>query len=217
MVYFIFQNFFNKFTMSEGGDIRCKVVIIGEQLVGKTCIVNRFVNDSFSQTPQTVGAGYESKSLNVEGKNVRLQIWDTAGQEQYRSIATSYIRGSNAAIIVYGVDDKQTFESTQQWFETLISIADPGILIYLVANKIDIDREVTKQDGEAKAKACNAKYMEVSAKTGYNVLELFTEISVDYLEKMTRTHAPQTSVTFEKTSVDISSSKNQSQKKGGCC
>lgn len=202
--------------MSEGGDIRCKAVIIGEQLVGKTCIVNRFVNDTFNHTPQTVGAGYESKTLNVQGKNVRLQIWDTAGQEQYRSIATSYIRGSNAAIIVYGVDDKQTFETTQQWYDTLVSIADPGILIYLVANKIDIDREVTKNDGEEKAKKYNAKYIEVSAKTGYNVYELFSEISADYLDKLTKTHAPQTTVTFEKNSVDISKGQQQ-QKKGGCC
>lgn len=202
--------------MSDNGDIRCKVVIIGEQLVGKTCIVNRFVNDTFSYQPQTVGAGYESKTVNVEGKNVRLQIWDTAGQEQYRSIATSYIRGSQAAIIVYGVDDKQTFDTTSQWFETLTSIADSGILIYLVANKIDLDREVNKAEGEERAQAFKAKYMEVSAKTGYNVYELFTEISVDFLEKNKKVNSPQKTVTFEKPPVDISSS-NQKQKKGGCC
>merc|ERR1712112_389047 len=133
-----------------------KLVFLGEQSVGKTSLITRFMYDSFDNTYQaTIGIDFLSKTMYLEDRTVRLQLWDTAGQERFRSLIPSYIRDSTVAVVVYDV------------------------IIMLVGNKTDLSdkRQVSTDEGERKAKELNVMFIETSAKAGYNVKQLFRRVA----------------------------------------
>mmetsp|Transcript_8964 Transcript_8964/g.26926 ORF Transcript_8964/g.26926 Transcript_8964/m.26926 type:complete len:213 (+) Transcript_8964:299-937(+) len=157
-----------------------KLVFLGDQSVGKTSIITRFMYDKFDNNYQaTIGIDFLSKTMYLEDRTVRLQLWDTAGQERFRSLIPSYIRDSSVAVVVYDVVNRTTFLNTSKWIEEVRTERGSDVILVLVGNKTDqIDkRQVSTEEGEAKAKEHDIMFIETSAKAGFNVKALFRKIA----------------------------------------
>ena len=157
-----------------------KLVFLGEQSVGKTSLITRFMYDSFDTTYQTtIGIDFLSKTIYLEDRTVRLQLWDTAGQERFRSLIPSYIRDSRVAVVVYDITNSASFHLTSRWIDDVRTERGSDVIIALVGNKTDIrvQRQVSTKEGERKAKEVNAMFIETSAKAGYNVKQLFRRLA----------------------------------------
>ncbi|EQB59315.1 Ras-related protein Rab-6B [Colletotrichum siamense] len=166
-----------------------KLVFLGEQSVGKTSLITRFMYDSFDNMYQaTIGIDFLSKArfpttsgctMYLEDRTVRLQLWDTAGQERFRSLIPSYIRDSSVAVVVYDISNAKSFQNTKKWIDDVRAERGNDVIIVLVGNKTDLNdkREVTTQQGEEEAKKNNLMFVETSAKLGHNVKTLFKRIA----------------------------------------
>lgn len=171
--------------MSGGGEFgnplrKFKLVFLGEQSVGKTSLITRFMYDSFDNTYQaTIGIDFLSKTMYLEDRTIRLQLWDTAGQERFRSLIPSYIRDSSAAIVVYDITNANSFQQTSKWIDDVRTERGTDVIIMLVGNKTDLSdkRQVSTEEGERKAKELNVMFIETSAKAGYNVKQLFRRVA----------------------------------------
>ncbi|CAB1421994.1 unnamed protein product [Pleuronectes platessa] len=169
--------------MSSAGDFgnplrKFKLVFLGEQSVGKTSLITRFMYDSFDNTYQaTIGIDFLSKTMYLEDRTIRLQLWDTAGQERFRSLIPSYIRDSAAAVVVYDITNVNSFQQTTKWIDDVRTERGGDVIIMLVGNKTDLadKRQVSIEEGERKAKELNVMFIETSAKAGYNVKQITTE------------------------------------------
>jgi small GTP-binding protein len=153
-----------------------KFVVMGSSGVGKTCILKRLIDDQFpvDESP-TIGADYVSKVEEVDGQSVRLQIWDTAGQEKFRSIAKSYFRGALGAILVYDITDRASFDELGGWLGDVHQFCDPNAFVALVGNKRDLADRRAVPCAEARRFAADhgLTYLEASALGGENVAEAF--------------------------------------------
>ncbi|XP_026227601.1 ras-related protein Rab-6A isoform X1 [Anabas testudineus] len=166
--------------MSSAGDFgnplrKFKLVFLGEQSVGKTSLITRFMYDSFDNTYQaTIGIDFLSKTMYLEDRTIRLQLWDTAGQERFRSLIPSYIRDSAAAVVVYDITNVNSFQQTTKWIDDVRTERGSDVIIMLVGNKTDLadKRQVSIEEGERKAKELNVMFIETSAKAGYNVKQV---------------------------------------------
>ncbi|KAM0474861.1 hypothetical protein ACHAPX_007382 [Trichoderma viride] len=157
-----------------------KLVFLGEQSVGKTSLITRFMYDSFDNMYQaTIGIDFLSKTMYLEDRTVRLQLWDTAGQERFRSLIPSYIRDSSVAVVVYDISNAKSFQNTKKWIDDVRAERGNDVIIVLVGNKTDLNdkREVTTQQGEEEAKRQGLRFVETSAKLGHNVQNLFKRIA----------------------------------------
>lgn len=159
-----------------------KIVFLGEQGVGKTSLITRFMYDTFDVHYQaTIGIDFLSKTMYLDDKTIRLQLWDTAGQERFRSLIPSYIRDSRVAIIVYDITKKKSFEFIDKWIEDVKNErGEENVILCIVGNKNDLndERQVSTEEGEQKAKILGANiFMETSTKVGYNVKNLFKKIA----------------------------------------
>ncbi|KAG0224424.1 hypothetical protein BGX31_008019 [Mortierella sp. GBA43] len=157
-----------------------KLVFLGEQSVGKTSLITRFMYDTFDNTYQaTIGIDFLSKTMYLEDRTVRLQLWDTAGQERFRSLIPSYIRDSSVAVVVYDITNRNSFMNTAKWIDDVRAERGTDVIIVLVGNKTDLNekRQVTAEEGEKKAKEFNIMFIETSAKAGHNVKTLFRKIA----------------------------------------
>ncbi|NP_001315459.1 ras-related protein Rab-6A isoform X1 [Brachyhypopomus gauderio] len=171
--------------MSAAGDFgnplrKFKLVFLGEQSVGKTSLITRFMYDSFDNTYQaTIGIDFLSKTMYLEDRTIRLQLWDTAGQERFRSLIPSYIRDSAAAVVVYDITNVNSFQQTTKWIDDVRTERGSDVIIMLVGNKTDLadKRQVSIEEGERKAKELNVMFIETSAKAGYNVKQLFRRVA----------------------------------------
>ncbi|KAH9769902.1 ras-related protein RABH1b [Citrus sinensis] len=161
-----------------------KLVFLGDQSVGKTSIITRFMYDKFDNTYQclqigevgyertvmeaTIGIDFLSKTMYLEDRTVRLQLWDTAGQERFRSLIPSYIRDSSVAVVVYDVASRQSFLNTSKWIDEVRTERGSDVIIVLVGNKTDLveKRQVSIEEGEAKSRELNVMFIETSAKAG---------------------------------------------------
>ncbi|ELU36556.1 ryh1 [Rhizoctonia solani AG-1 IA] len=155
---------------------RTKIVLLGDQSVGKTSLITRFMYDTFDNTYQaTIGIDFLSKTMYLDDRTVRLQLWDTAGQERFRSLIPSYIRDSSVAIVVYDI----TSESAK-WIDDVRSERGTDVIIVLVGNKADLSdkRQVTMEEATQRANELNIMFMETSAKAGHNVKTLFKKIAM---------------------------------------
>uniref|UniRef100_A0A8C6U203 Rab6 n=1 Tax=Neogobius melanostomus TaxID=47308 RepID=A0A8C6U203_9GOBI len=160
--------------MSAAGDFgnplrKFKLVFLGEQSVGKTSLITRFMYDSFDNTYQaTIGIDFLSKTMYLEDRTVnKVAVVDTAGQERFRSLIPSYIRDSAAAVVVYDITNVNSFQQTTKWIDDVRT--ERGDL----ADK----RQVSIEEGERKAKELNVMFIETSAKAGYNVKQLFRRVA----------------------------------------
>ncbi|CAM0871787.1 unnamed protein product [Alopecurus aequalis] len=201
-----------------------KLVFLGDQAVGKTAIITRFMYDKFDATYQaTIGIDFLSKTMYLEDRTIRLQLWDTAGQERFRSLIPSYIRDSSVAVIVYDVTNRQSFLNTSKWIDEVNTERGGDVLIILVGNKTDLvdQRQVPTDEGEAKAKEHGIKFIETSAKAGFNVKALFRTIATSLPGMEANSSAKQDDM------VDINlrpgsgpagsgAAAGQEQKAGGC-
>ncbi|XP_023143129.1 ras-related protein Rab-6A isoform X2 [Amphiprion ocellaris] len=171
--------------MTAAGDFgnplrKFKLVFLGEQSVGKTSLITRFMYDSFDNTYQaTIGIDFLSKTMYLEDRTIRLQLWDTAGQERFRSLIPSYIRDSAAAVVVYDITNVNSFQQTTKWIDDVRTERGSDVIIMLVGNKTDLadKRQITTEEGEQRAKEMNVLFIETSAKTGYNVKQLFRRVA----------------------------------------
>ncbi|KAG7322607.1 hypothetical protein KOW79_013953 [Hemibagrus wyckioides] len=171
--------------MSTAGDFgnplrKFKLVFLGEQSVGKTSLITRFMYDSFDNTYQaTIGIDFLSKTMYLEDRTIRLQLWDTAGQERFRSLIPSYIRDSAAAVVVYDITNVNSFQQTTKWIDDVRTERGSDVIIMLVGNKTDLadKRQVSIEEGERKAKELSVMFIETSAKAGYNVKQLFRRVA----------------------------------------
>lgn len=157
-----------------------KLVFLGEQSVGKTSLITRFMYDSFDNSYQaTIGIDFLSKTMYLEDRTIRLQLWDTAGQERFRSLIPSYIRDSSVAVVVYDVSNLNSFEQTTKWIDDVRMERGSDVIIMLVGNKTDLSdkRQVSTEDGERKAKELDVMFIETSAKSSYNVKQLFRRVA----------------------------------------
>ena len=159
-------------------DYTLKIIIVGDSSVGKSNIMNVFVNRNFQEVNEsTVGVEFSSKIVNISNIKYRIRIWDTAGQEAFRSITSAYYRGTDGCLIVYSISDRQSFESIHSWILDIRSKSAPNIPIILVANKADNNnRQVSTYEGEQLAQDCGFLYFETSAKTAYNINNVFTSL-----------------------------------------
>lgn len=157
-----------------------KLVFLGEQSVGKTSLITRFMYDTFDNTYQaTIGIDFLSKTMYLEDRTVRLQLWDTAGQERFRSLIPSYIRDSSVAVVVFDITNRSSFMNTAKWIDDVRAERGNDVIIVLVGNKTDLNdkRQVTTEEGEKKSKEFNVMFIETSAKAGHNVKTLFRKIA----------------------------------------
>mmetsp|Transcript_48433 Transcript_48433/g.92663 ORF Transcript_48433/g.92663 Transcript_48433/m.92663 type:complete len:216 (-) Transcript_48433:304-951(-) len=157
-----------------------KLVFLGDQSVGKTSIITRFMYDKYDNTYQaTIGIDFLSKTMYLEDRTVRLQLWDTAGQERFRSLIPSYIRDSSVAVVVYDVSNRATFLNTARWIEEVRTERGSDVIIVLVGNKTDHveKRQVSIEEGDAKARELGVLFIETSAKAGFNIKALFRKIA----------------------------------------
>ena len=153
-----------------------KFVIIGDSGVGKSNILLRYINNTFSdEFKATVGVEFGAKNLEINKRIYRVQIWDTAGQENFRSIARAYYKNSVCACIVYDITNRASFDSVQSWIDDCSKQTPKTVLLILIGNKNDLKekREVQYEEGEEFAKKRNMIFLETSAKTGNNISDIF--------------------------------------------
>lgn len=165
--------------------IQSRVVIIGDSTVGKTSIFNKLAFDSFNINERaTVGSNYHVYVQQIQDIKVDLQIWDTAGQERFRSLGAIYFREADAAIAVYDITKRLTFENLEMWINDFINVAGDMKTIVIVANKCDLeeDSEVSFQEAESWAQAKNYMIRQTSAKTGEGIDELFSDLAHTILQ-----------------------------------
>ena len=160
-----------------------KVCVVGDSGVGKTCLLQRFTLDNFTTNHiTTVGVDFMIKNVNIEEKDIKLQLWDKSGQEQYKAIISNYYKRSKGIIIVFDVTNKDSFENIGMWIKEIQEKGEANVCKILVGNKCDSeDRNVTTEDGQKVAKEYNLQYFETSAKTNYNVSEIFNYLSRELL------------------------------------
>jgi Ras-related protein Rab-6A len=157
---------------------RHKVILLGNSAVGKTSIVNRFIYGAVSPQHQpTVGIDFFTRSVLHGDQQISLQIWDTAGQEKFRSLIPTYIRNATIAIFVYDITSQSSFEDLKGWHEQTLNGANPACVV--VGNKLDLEtaRVVPAANGKEYANSISAKFFETSAVTPLNVEELFTAVA----------------------------------------
>ena len=157
-----------------------KILILGDSSVGKTCFLTRYADDRFEDTNiATTGMDYKLKNITLEnGKTVKLQIWDTLGQDRFRSITKNYYKGAHGIILIYDITERKTFESVSNWVKTIRDEADEKVVIVLAANKSDFEekRQVSKEEGEKLAQDLNLTFFECSAKDNKNINETFDDL-----------------------------------------
>ena len=158
-------------------DFSFKLIVIGDSGVGKSCLTNRITTNLFEDGySSTVGFEFVSFNVKINGKVIKLQIWDTCGQELYRSLITNFYRNASLAIIVYAINSKESFEDIEMWLRELRTQSNPDTKIFLIGNKIDLEneRKITKEQGENFAKINKLNlFIESSAKTGFNAKKVF--------------------------------------------
>jgi Ras-related protein Rab-6A len=162
--------------------VKHKLVLLGDQSVGKTSIIARFMYDTFDQQYQpTIGIDFFSKTIHLEDdRDVRLHLWDTAGQERFHSLIPSYIRNSAATVVVYDITARPSFFNAFKWIDEVRTESGPDVVIMLVGNKIDMaseKREVSAEEALKRATECNVLFTEVSAKHGTNIKQMFRQVA----------------------------------------
>ena len=152
---------------------RFKVIFVGDARVGKTTIISRIMDNPFNDAYEpSIGVDFMSKNITFRGTNIKLQMWDTAGQEKYKGLIPSYVRNSSIVFLIYDVSVKSSFDNIPNWITFIRSIENNTLV--LCGNKIDLaEREVKKEEGEALAQKEGIAFFEVSAKTGDGIKNMF--------------------------------------------
>ena len=210
-----------------------KIVFLGDQSVGKTSIINRFIYDTFEDVYQaTIGIDFLSKPVYVDDKTIRLQLWDTAGQERFKSLIPSYVKDSSVAVICYDITNAETFSSVKTWVENARSMRGEEVVLFIAGNKSDLaeQRAVSEEDGDKLANELGASFFETSAKSGENVKQLFDDLAKKLIgadpnenDEIQKKGLKLKDVNVDDGAVDggdpatANPDGTKSKKKGGCC
>ena len=157
-----------------------KVLLLGDSTVGKTCFLKRYLDDTFQDVYlSTIGFDFKFKTVTLSnGNQIKLQIWDTVGEERYRTIAKSYYKGAHGIVLIYDITNKTSFKNIKKWISQIKEELSNKISIVLVANKIDMpERIVSEEDGKNLANSMNLQIFEASARDNINVSEAFQELA----------------------------------------
>ena len=174
--------------MEDSDNITCKVVLVGDSGVGKTCLIQRYVNDKYSDDTESTSAStytYKIVEYKEYNKSISLDIWDTAGQEVYRAMARNFYLNASIGILVYDVRRRESFESIKDyWYDQLKQSGEENIVLGLVGNKCDLFQEekVTEEEAKKYAKSIGAVFHLTSCKESIGIDELFEECGKKYLE-----------------------------------
>ncbi|KAF4659614.1 Ras- protein Rab-2A [Perkinsus chesapeaki] len=204
-----------------------KYIIIGDTGVGKSCLLLQFTDKRFRPDHDlTIGVEFGARLVNVDGKQIKLQIWDTAGQESFRSITRSYYRGATGALLVYDISRRDTFNHLTRWLEEARQNSNPNMVIMLIGNKCDLERrEVSYEEGARFAKENNLIFLETSAKTAQNVEEAFLQTARKIYENIlagvydlsNESHGIKVGLPASSTNVAELQNQRYNQSNGGCC
>jgi len=183
-------------------DMVAKLVILGEAKVGKSCLKQRYSEGKFSlENPATIGIDFSVKGIKVDDKHVKFEIWDTAGQEKFRSISWSVIPRAHAILVTYAVNDRESFNSTRLWLEQVKQRGAKDVVVILIGTKADVDsmynssnvhfpcRSVSFSEGKELADTYGIKFYETSARNGAGVSEIFETMTRDIMEGFKRRDA----------------------------
>ena len=173
---------------------RQKIIFTGDSGVGKTSIINSIMGQKFSpEYEPSIGVDFFSKTIRYKGRLIKLQIWDSAGQEKFRSLIPNYIRGSSLIFLIFAIDNKESFQHLNEWIDFILNVENGNIVI--VGNKIDLkdSRQVTKEEAEKFCQEKKYEYFEVSAKERTNIdtllytsvatLPIFKAINIEEVSK----------------------------------
>ena len=197
-----------------------KLIFLGDQSVGKSCILNRFMNDTFTEEYQaTIGLDFQSKNVQIDNQDIHLLLYDTAGQEKFRALIPMYTRDANIILLVYDVTSKDSFLHLSDWLRDLTNVEKEEVIFAVVGNKTDLDdrREVNSNEGENYAKEHDFIFAEVSAKTGDGFSELFYKNLFEKIRTKFRPggQQPNSEVKDFKFNIEQEAKKNENKK--GCC
>jgi Ras-related protein Rab-2A len=212
-------------------DLSFKIIVIGDSGVGKSCLTMKATKNYFENYySPTVGFEFFTFFIKIKEKCIRLQIWDTCGQEVYRSLITGFYRNSSVALLVYAIDNKQSFDNMEKWLNDVKSLGNPNVKIFMIGNKVDLDakRQITKEQGK---KFCQEHgldmFFETSAKTGFNVQKVFVEVAnllyeenLKYQERANNLSKSTVSIDFGPDNpnlLNIDDDENYNYKKKKCC
>lgn len=229
------MSLFSRVTAEAIMDSKYKVILLGASSVGKSSLMTRFADHTFSTyAKSTIGVDFKTVTITDDGEPFALQIWDTAASERFASIVSSFYRGSSGAIFVYDITKKGTFDNLQAWIQTFKEQTGPQSIIMVVGNKTDLDhlRTVDTQTGREFCKTHGYFFMETSAATAENVEAAFTQLGKEvhakhkkYMEltKALSLPAKGTSIDLSKpqeqqyANVSDTSSETKKKKKNSCC
>ncbi len=198
--------------ISQDYDYLFKVLLLGDSDVGKSSLILRYTEETFnSKLVNSIGVDFKMKKKEIDGKVIKVQIWDTAGHERFRSITYSYYRGANAIIIVFDLSDKKSFISITEWLKQIEKHAKENVFKFLVGNKSDLveERKVTYEEAKQYADEHELPYIETSAKEGININELFDSSIKSFLTNSK-------SFGGEK-NIKLNSQSTNSSERGFCC
>ena len=157
-----------------------KILILGDSTVGKTCFLTRYADNTFQENQMaTLGVDYKLKNVKMgDGNIVKLQIWDTAGQDRFHSLTRNYFKGAHGIILLYDITTQSSFDNVSKWIKQIKEDASEKVVIILVGNKIDLEhkRAIPTEEGEKIAEDFGLIFFECSAKTGKNINEAFNEL-----------------------------------------
>ena len=194
-----------------------RYIIVGDMAVGKSCILLQFTDNKFRvQHELTIGVEFGAKTIELNNKTIKIQIWDTAGQEQFQAITRTYYKGAIGALLVYDITRRDTFTHVTKWLEEVKSNSSKHICVILIGNKKDLEdkRQVTYEEGESFARENGLMFLETSAKTAFNVVEAFNLSAQAILNNIEKTGVDPTE---DKNKMKIENKTQEPGKKGGCC
>jgi len=168
-------------------DFLFKLLLIGDSGVGKSCLLLRFADDTYTESYiSTIGVDFKIRTIELDGKTIKLQIWDTAGQERFRTITSSYYRGAHGIIIVYDITDRDSFDNVKQWLNEIDRYACENVNKLLVGNKSDLEskRQVDFEEAKAFADERGIPFLETSAKNATNVEKAFMTMAGEIKNRM---------------------------------
>lgn len=204
--------------MNPDYDYLFKILLIGNSGVGKSSLLLRFADDTFTDNfMPTIGVDFKIRTLEVDGKTIKLQIWDTAGQERFKTITSSYYKGAHGIIVVYDVTDKESYKNIDTWMNEVEKHASDNVSRILVGNKSDLtdSRQVTTDEGKELADQYNIRFMETSAKESANVEEAFTLMTKEIKSRVVHTESRKPTSTGKK--LNNAKAKPLDKKAGGSC
>ncbi|CAD8095500.1 unnamed protein product [Paramecium sonneborni] len=187
-----------------------KIILLGSSAVGKSQILLKFTKDQFNlSTNTTIGVEFSAKVLEIDNKKIRIQVWDTAGQEKYKAIAKAYYKGAVGAFLVYDITNKNTFLEVDRWLLEIKDYSDQqNLVLMLIGNKNDKDaeRQVSKEEAIKYAQSKKMGFLETSALTGHNIEFAFKKIAEEILRDINET---QDDDEFQQTAAQYTKNKGQ--------